>query len=212
MVSHVDAVVYDRHLEDDSSKPILCSAMGEGEPLLAYRAVVTALQSLSRMRNSRIALSTSGVKPNHIRDLAHEEWQRPLKLQLSIHAPSDAKRRQLIPLSASLADILNAADHFAEKTGFPVELNYVLFDQINDSPEDAVSLAKIVTGRGWVIKVNRFNRNDRLPFRESSTGRANEFLNILQASGATVEGYETDGSDISAACGQLSYSVVRKSA
>ncbi len=208
IIDQVEFVVADLKLS--TSKPILFSAMGEGEPLLAYRSVVDALMALSRRKGARIALSTSGAKPRRIRELAHECWLKPLKLQISIHAASDAKRKSLIPLSPPIAEIAEAAEYFAQTTRFPVELNYVLLDGVNDSREDALALAQIALPREWLVKLNRFNKSDCVPFSGTPPERTSLFAQVLRSAGALVEGYETNGSDIFAACGQLSYKVLRQ--
>jgi len=202
ILEHVDFVVRDRGIADEV---ILYSAMGEGEPLLAYKRLVPVLQLLARRQKARIAISTSGAKPRLIRALTEEDWQKPLKLQLSLHAPADPMRQELMPGAAKLDETLDAASFYARETHFPVELNYVLLQQKNDRPEDALQLAEIALKRNWLVKINRFNESSSVKLKASTADRKRAFLNVLRLRGVRVEEYETNGADIGAACGQLSY-------
>jgi 23S rRNA (adenine2503-C2)-methyltransferase len=203
ILAQVQCVMTDRGLTP--AEPILFSAMGEGEPLLAYRPVVEALRHFGSYPKSRIALSTSGIKPGLIRNLAHENWPKPLKVQFSLHAPNDQLRRRLIPISANIAEVLDALRYLSSATGFAIEVNYVLLDGLNDSIEHARTVAEIATTHKWLVKLNRFNVSELIPYRPASPPATDTFADTLRELGADVEIYETDGVDIQAACGQLSY-------
>lgn len=193
------------HDLNHSEKPILFSCMGEGEPLLNYKNVVAALSELGKnYQNSRLALSTSGIKPNLIKLLAHENFPQPFKLQVSIHSPNDEMRNILMPISSPLPEIVEAIRYYREVAIRPIDLNYVLFDNINDTEACATELAKLL-GAGWHVKFNAFNSVPGSRLLSSTIETLSKFMAILEANGISTEFYKTNGSDIMAACGQLTY-------
>lgn len=199
MVEECTYVINQEQIKND--KVILFSCMGEGEPLLNYKNVVSALRILTwRYPNSKIAISTSGIKPQVIERLAAEEFSVPVKLQVSIHHTIDRLRREMIPVTAGLHDIKAALDIF-RTTDKGLELNYVLFESLNDGRQDAERLASFADG--ICIKLNRFNTIPESRYKPS--GNLKAFTDTLDACGATYEVYETNGTDIGAACGQLTY-------
>ena len=183
------------------NKPILFSCMGEGEPLLNYTNVINALKTLGDMyTDSKLALSTTGIKPYLIKQLSLENFPVPFKLQISIHATTDSIRQELMPLAPSLDTIEEALLVYLQ-SGNDIELNYVLLDGINDSDMDAVRLASFA--KNIKIKLNMLNPIPNGVFQ--FTNRFDQFCRKLYAMGANYEFYATDGTDINAACGQLSY-------
>jgi len=97
------------------AKPILLSFMGEGEPFLNFEALVEAFRELASREWSvplRLAVSTSGIRPDLIRRLAEVELPVPLKLQISLHGPTDEVRRKLVPVTRPLTEILAAARYY----------------------------------------------------------------------------------------------------
>ena len=187
--------------KDLSTKPILFSCMGEGEPLLNYKNVVAALKTLSNLYSgSKLALSTSGTKPHLLKELAKEEFNAPFKLQISVHSTFEHIRTLLMPHAGPLSGVkVYMADYM--KSGKDIEFNYVLIDGMNDQAIDAVRLADFVAGK--TIKLNMLNPtpNNSHQF----TTNFDRFCEVLDDKGANYEFYATDGTDINAACGQLSY-------
>jgi 23S rRNA (adenine2503-C2)-methyltransferase len=204
LISECENVIADQAQVSDG-RPILFSCMGEGEPLLNLAAVSAALAELGESYpNSRGALSTSGIAPELIRELAHTRFPTPIKLQISLHAPADELRSVLIPTTAPLSEIISAALYYGDKTGNPVEWNYVLLRGVNDWPIHARMLARSLP-RGAHIKLNRFNATAGLPFAAATEEDTLRFRAVLEAEGLIAEAYQTNGSDIGAACGQLTY-------
>ena len=189
--------------ENIDDKPILFSCMGEGEPLLNYTNVVEALKILGgRYPNSKLAMSTSGIKPRLIEALGSETFPVPFKLQVSIHSTNDETRKQLIPITQPLTNIEKSLKMY-KHIGNKVELNYVLIDRLNDSDEDARRLAKIA---GDIpVKLNQLNPISHRDF--NFTTRFEEFVKVLDQEGTIWEFYQTDGTDINAACGQLTHTI-----
>jgi 23S rRNA (adenine2503-C2)-methyltransferase len=188
-------------------QPLLFSFMGEGEPFLNFDSCITAFHEIGDATwpvTTRLAVSTSGIRPDLIRQLGRMEFRRPLKLQVSLHGPTDEVRRRLVPVTKPLAEILGAAREYRARCKRPVEWNYVLCSGVNDDLEHARLLAKLL-GRGWHVKFNRLNPVTHSPLAPSSTQRIAAFQQILRSHGITCEYYETNEGKVTSGCGQLSY-------
>jgi 23S rRNA (adenine2503-C2)-methyltransferase len=181
--------------------------MGQGEPLLNYDAVMAALRILLDNSGMAIAprhatLSTSGIVPG-IERLAGETL-RP-KLAISLNASSDEQRDVLMPINRKypLRVLLEACKKFPRGAREYVTFEYVLLGGVNDSPEDARRVAKMMTDLGRV-KVNLIPWNPgALPFAEPDQGRVAAFHKILLDRGVPVFTRYSRGRDVMAACGQL---------
>jgi 23S rRNA (adenine2503-C2)-methyltransferase len=201
MVAQVLAVA-DVALPLKTTKPVLFSAMGEGEPLLgsaAGLALVEAFQQLSRRHGSRIAVSTTAIKPAVVRWLA-DAAPDGLKLQISLHGSTDEQRRQVIPHAAPIDDVVAAGRAFAHARHGGLEWNYVLIAELNDNDEDAERLGRLLAS-GDTVKLNKLNPIPGSPWRASE--RSLRFAALLRDAGIRPEHYRTDGADVAAACGQL---------
>ena len=181
--------------------------MGQGEPLLNYEAVMAALRILLDNAGVGIAprhatLSTSGIVPG-IERLAAEEV-RP-KLAISLNASCDEQRDRLMPINKKypLPVLLEACKKFPRGAREYVTFEYVLLGGVNDSPEDARRVAKMMTDLGRV-KVNLIPWNPgALPFAEPTAERVNAFHEILLEKGVPAFTRYSRGRDVMAACGQL---------
>ena len=186
---------------DITSKLILFSCMGEGEPFLNYANVIATFKVLANMYpNSKLAMSTSGVKPYLLKDLAQEEFPVPFKLQISIHSTYEHIRQKLMPHAGRAAGIKQYVPFYLE-SGKELEYNYVLLDGINDHVTDATRLADFANG--VTIKLNMLNAVPGSQFKFSTN--FDRFCDVLDEKGANYEFYKTNGTDINAACGQLSH-------
>jgi len=189
--------------------------MGQGEPLLNYEAVMAALRILLDRAGVGIAprhatLSTSGIVPG-IERLAGETL-RP-KLAISLNASSDEQRNALMPINKKypLRVLLEACKKFPRGTREYVTFEYVLLGGVNDSPEDARRVAKMMTDLGRV-KVNLIPWNPgALPFSEPDQGRVAAFHKILLDRGVPVFTRYSRGRDVMAACGQLALMQIENS-
>lgn len=185
-----------------NDKPILFSAMGIGEPLLNYDNLISAFHILNKKYpNSKFALATTGIDidkiaklPNDLKDI------KKFKLTISIHSADQSKRKKIMPISNNLNVLIDAVKKYEKVSGREVEWNYVLFDGVNDSTEDAIKLFKVL-GKDQYIKINKFNKVDISNLKESKNVK--KFMNDLNALGMKAEYYETNGADINAACGQM---------
>ena len=190
--------------------------MGQGEPLLNYDAVMAALRILLDNAGVGIAprhatLSTSGIVPG-IERLAAEEL-RP-KLAISLNASCDEQRDQLMPINKKypLRVLLEACKKFPRGAREYVTFEYVLLGGVNDSPEDARRVAKMMTELGRV-KVNLIPWNPgALPFAEPAPERVAAFHKILLERGVPVFTRYSRGRDVMAACGQLALLQIEGSA
>ena len=183
--------------------------MGMGEPLSNYASVIKSARllhepELFNMGWRRITLSTVGVPPR-MRQLADEG--HPLNLALSLHAPEEELRRNIIPWAEhfELGDILGACRYYFAKTGREITFEYILLAGVNDEPKHAKRLATICRTGGFRVNVNliRYNEVVGLPFVRPESGRVVAFQNILREAGVNTHVRKSRGRDIDAACGQL---------
>jgi 23S rRNA (adenine2503-C2)-methyltransferase len=181
--------------------------MGMGEPLANYRNVVPAMRiflddlgyDLSRRR---VTLSTSGLVPQ-IYKLAEE---CNVALAVSLHAPNDELRDRLVPINRKhpIAELLAACWHYIDQqNGRHITFEYVMLDGINDKPEHARQLARLMKGRPAKLNLIPFNIFPGTHYRRSPAAAILKFRDILNDSGVIATVRRTRGDDIDAACGQL---------
>ncbi len=181
--------------------------MGMGEPLANLSSLLTALATLDAKGGlgigaRRITISTVGL-PEKIRELAHAG--KPYNLAVSLHAPNDALRNELVPVNRriGIADILHAADDFFEQTGRRVTYEYVVLEDRNDNLELARELARLLGGRCAHVNLIPMNAVSELPFHHPAAERLRAFVEVLEQAGVTTTVRKRKGADIDAACGQL---------
>jgi 23S rRNA (adenine2503-C2)-methyltransferase len=181
--------------------------MGMGEPLANYRNVVPAMRifmddlgyDLSRRR---VTLSTSGLVPQ-IYKLAEE---CNVALAVSLHAPNDALRNELVPINRKhpIDELLAACWHYIDKqNGRSITFEYVMLDGVNDKPEHARGLARLLRGRPAKLNLIPFNAFPGTRYRCSPAAVIVRFRDILNEHGVIATTRRTRGDDIDAACGQL---------
>ncbi len=187
--------------------------MGMGEPLQNYAALVPALRTMLDdhgygLSRRRLTVSTSGVVPM-IDRLAQD---CPVALAVSLHAPNDALRDNLVPLNRKypLADLLDACSRYLDHAPRDfVTFEYCMLDGLNDSPEHARELVDLVQGFGGGKGLRcKFNLIPFNPFPASGLVRSSPaavvgFARILNEAGIVTTIRKTRGDDIDAACGQL---------
>jgi 23S rRNA (adenine2503-C2)-methyltransferase len=179
--------------------------MGMGEPLANLDALLPALAEAHRadglgISTRRITISTVGL-PSAIEQLADSEPH--YRLALSLHAPNDDLRRQLVPVHQSLALLLAAADRYFEVSGRRMTFEYVLLAGINDQAQHARELAQLLGQREAMLNVIPYNPVAGLPYRTPSKSRQQTFQRILESFGLRVQFRHLKGNRIDAACGQL---------
>ena len=196
-------------LKQEGSKLHSLVIMGTGEPLENYDNVLRFMRLCHEpyclnLSYRHMTLSTSGLVPQ-IDALADEGL--PITLSISLHAPNNSVRSELMPINKKypIELLLAAADRYAAKTGRRVTYEYILLQGINSLPEQARELAVLLRGR--LANVNLIPANpvpERGILRPNSSS-VREFLTILQQRGITATVRKEMGSDIQAACGQLRY-------
>lgn len=185
--------------------------MGMGEPLLNLDAVLAAVRrladnSLGALGWRRITISTVGLVPG-MDALAATGLN--FNLAVSLHAPDDATRAQLLPMGKRfpIADILSAADRFQARRGRPVTIQYCLLAGVNDSPAQARQLAELLAGRRMHVNLLRYNPTglslQGVEYQPSSDAVAEAFVQVLRARKVVAHFRRSRGPDIDAACGQL---------
>jgi 23S rRNA (adenine2503-C2)-methyltransferase len=181
--------------------------MGMGEPLANYENTLAAVRAIVdplRLGVSarHVTISTVGI-PRAIRRLAGEDL--PVTLAISLHAPNDILRRQLIPLAErfTIEEILSAAQYLFEARGREVTLEYVLLGGVNDTPVCAEALGKIAHRVRCNVNLIRYNPVPDLPYERPTQAAVHAFVLRLERAGVNVHVRKSRGIDASAACGQL---------
>jgi 23S rRNA (adenine2503-C2)-methyltransferase len=182
--------------------------MGMGEPLLNYNNVLKAIERISAkdglfMSPRRITVSTAGVA-KQIRMLGDDQVK--FKLALSLHAPNDAKRNQIMPINETnnIKVLTEALNYFYKKTGNEITLEYILFKNLNDSAKDAEELTKVFRQiPADLINIIEYNSIDAFKFTKPDEDDTQSFMDILAANKVNARLRRSRGKDIDAACGQL---------
>jgi 23S rRNA (adenine2503-C2)-methyltransferase len=180
-----------------------CVFMGMGEPMLNIEAVLEACERLPDLgiANRRTAISTVGWIPGITR-LA--ESPMPIRLALSLHAPDDALRSELMPVNDRypLARVLEACQELFAQKKRTIFVEYVMLAGVNDRYEQAVALAALLDPKAFKVNLIPYNPTDG-GFRGSSRSAIAAFREVLEARGLRATVRVTRGRDIAAACGQL---------
>jgi 23S rRNA (adenine2503-C2)-methyltransferase len=181
--------------------------MGMGEPLNNYENVMSAIRLMTdaagmSISPRRITLSTSGVIPG-IQRLAQERVIP--NLAISLNATTDAVRNVLIPINKkwNIASLIETCRSFPLERRRRITFEYVLIDGINDSPEDARRLVKLLRGLNNKINLIPLNADPLVPLKTPSQERVLEFEKVLIDHHITVNIRRPRGDDVSAACGML---------
>jgi 23S rRNA (adenine2503-C2)-methyltransferase len=188
--------------------------MGMGEPLANFRAVVQACQVLTddfgfQLSRRRVTVSTSGLVPQ-IRRLQAET---NVALAVSLHAPDDALRDELVPINRRhpIAELLAACWDYAEATAaVGITFEYTLLAGVNDSEAQARRLAVLLANRPAKVNLIPFNPFPGTQYRRSSPEAIQRFRQVLLDRGIMTITRRTRGDDIAAACGQLAGQVTNR--
>ena len=181
--------------------------MGTGEPMDNYDNLVRFIELLTNedglhISQRNITVSTCGIVPG-IRKLAEEGLQ--ITLALSLHAPNDEKRRELMPIAKkyALEEVLDACDYYFARTGRRISFEYALVGGVNDNDGEAEELISLLQGRNChvnLIPVNPIKERDYVSSNRQCTER---FKNKLEKSKIQCTIRREMGRDIDGACGQL---------
>ncbi len=181
--------------------------MGMGEPLHNYAETMKALRILTdehgfAMSPRRITLSTVGLL-SELERLAREPIMP--NLAISLHAPTDEQRGALVPINKKygVSEIIEACKRFPLKRRNRITFEYVMLAGVNDRPEDARRLARLLAGVKSKVNLIPLNAAAGIPFERPSDDTVNRFAEILAERHLTVSVRKSRGRDIRAACGQL---------
>jgi len=201
---------------DMRESPFNIVLMGMGEPLHNYDETMKALRILTDehgfdMPARRITLSTVGLLPA-LERLASEPVMP--NLAISLHAPTDFQRGELVPINRKygVSDIIEACRRFPLQKRRRITFEYVLLAGVNDSPQDARRLARLVAGVKSKVNLIPLNAAAGIPFERPSDEAIDRFARIVSEHGVDVSVRKSRGRDIRAACGQLIVEGPKKSA
>ena len=181
--------------------------MGMGEPLANYKSVLPALRIMLdelgfELSRRRVTLSTSGLVPQ-INRLGED---CNVALAVSLHAPNDQLRNALVPINRKhpIAELLAACWHYAgAQTGRHVTFEYVMLDGVNDQPEHARQLIRLLRNRPAKVNLIPFNPFPDTSYQRSPQPVIENFRDMLLGKDIRATIRRTRGDDIDAACGQL---------
>ena len=200
---------------DLRDKPFNIVLMGMGEPLHNYDAVMKAMRILCsehgfHLPPRRVTLSTVGILPA-LERLGREELMP--NLAISLHAPTDVQRGALVPINRKygVADVIDACKRFPVRKRDRITFEYVLLAGVNDSPDDARKLARLLNGVKAKVNLIPLNAAAGIPFERPSDDVVDDFARILAERDVTVSVRKSRGRDIRAACGQLIVEGTQKS-
>ena len=181
--------------------------MGTGEPLDNYEASLTFIKTVSspdsfNIGQRHISLSTSGLVPK-IKMLEAEKLG--ITLSVSLHAPFDDMRTRLMPVNKSwnVKELIDAATAYQRATGRRVSYEYAMISGLNDTPECARELVRLLSGKEAHINLIRLNEIAESPFHPSTQADLSKFTEILEKGHVNVTLRRRLGKDIDGACGQL---------
>lgn len=194
-------------LEPDVGRISHVVFMGMGEPLANLPAVTHAIRTLNApwgfgISARRITVSTVGL-PAAIRKFC--EFDLPVTLALSLHAPNDDLRRQIIPWASysTIAELLDACDEWFKRTGREITLEYIMLGGFNDRAEHAEELASLARRFRANVNLIRYNEVAGLPFNRPASADVLRFQEVLRERKVNAHIRASRGRDIDAACGQL---------
>ncbi len=180
--------------------------MGMGEPLANLDQVLRAVSIITdpnglMFSHRRVTLSTAGLVPQ-MRRLG---TATPVNLAISIHAPNDALRDDLMPVNRTypLAELMRACRDYPLQARKRITFEYILLEGVNDSPAQAKELVRLLRGVAAKINLIAFNPHPGSIFRTPSMERVLEFQDVLRKANLTAIIRKSRGGEIGAACGQL---------
>jgi 23S rRNA (adenine2503-C2)-methyltransferase len=182
--------------------------MGMGEPLLNYKNVLKSIERITApdglgMGSRRITVSTAGVS-KMIRQLGDDQVK--FKLAVSLHAPNDKKRNEIMPINETndLKTLIDALNYFYKQTKSEITFEYILFDNFNDSLEDAAELMKIYRQvPADLVNIIEYNPIEFARFKKPAEEKTEAFMQFLDKNRVNARLRKSRGKDIDAACGQL---------
>lgn len=201
-------VAIDRQAQENYEHPLTNIVfMGMGEPLLNYKNVLQGIERITsenglNMSPKRITVSTAGIA-KMIKKLADDEVR--FNLALSLHAANDKKRNQIMPINETntLEALEEALLYFYNKTKNRITFEYIVFNNFNDTLEDAKELWEFAKKIPSKINIIEYNPISEADFKNTEEDKLDRFARFLESKGLIVNVRRSRGKDIDAACGQL---------
>jgi 23S rRNA (adenine2503-C2)-methyltransferase len=201
-------VLIDRQARENYDIPLSNIVyMGMGEPLLNYKNVMDSVEKITseeglNMAAKRITVSTAGIA-KMIKKLGDDEVK--FNLALSLHAANDEKRNTIMPINEqnSLKSLAEALKYYYAKTKNPVTYEYIVFDGVNDTLQDAKELAQFCKHLPCKVNIIEYNPISFASFINAGEDKIEAFAEYLRKQGITTNLRRSRGKDIDAACGQL---------
>lgn len=188
--------------------------MGIGEPFDNYDNIMKFIRIINNpfginIGARHITVSTSGLVPK-IKKFMNEDLQ--VNLAISLHAPSDEIRNKIMPVNKaySISELIDTLKEYIKKTNRRVTIEYVMLNSVNDSYENAISLANLLRGMNVYVNLIPYNETSHIEFKKSSKDVIMKFYDTLKKNGINVTIRREFGSGIDAACGQLRAKEVEK--
>ena len=207
--------VFDRHAVEAGRDRVNLVFMGMGEPFLNYDNFMAAVRLLVRevgLSPQRMTVSTSGIVPGIERFAAEPPEFRP-KLAISLNAPNDAIRSEIMPINRKwpIAAVVNAVQQVKLRPRERITFEYVLLGGVNDRPEHAAEVARLIRRTGLPAKVNliAWNPGPGINYSTPQPETIEAFRSTLTNAGIPAYLRKPRGRDIYAACGQLKRTVER---
>lgn len=212
MVAQVLYVQKDLDVQEERLSHIV--VMGTGEPFDNYDAVMNFLSTVNHDRGlaigaRHITISTCGVVPK-LYDFAKEHTQ--YNLAISLHAPNDELRSQLMPINQAypLKELFAAIRYYTKENNRRLTFEYILLKNVNDQPKHVQQLAELVRGLNAYVNLIPYNAVDENGFQGVDRAHAMVFYDALMKKGVRCTIRKEHGGDIDAACGQLRAKHIRK--
>ncbi len=183
---------------------LCCSFMGVGEPMLNYDNVLSAIQELAQ-RDERIYFALATTLP-YSKDIVKltEDFNniRQFKLTISLHAPNDKKRKELIPSHSSFEELRKAMNYYKKHSIHKAEFNYVLLKKFNDSDEDFYELLEFLEDDDR-LKISSYNPIEGGKFEKTTDDRYLKLHRLLDKRNIHNSKFESVGDKIDVGCGQM---------
>lgn len=194
--------------------------MGIGEPFENYTNLMNFLHTINddnglAIGARHITVSTCGFMPQRIREFAQENLQ--INLAISLHAPNNELRTSLMRINrnAPLEKLFEAIDDYTETTNRRVTYEYIMLNDVNDSPQNAQELADLIKPRNKLSYVNMIPYNpvaEHIDYQRSTAEHVTAFYDVLKKNGINCVVRQEHGTDIDAACGQLRSKQIKQNA
>ena len=205
MAAQVLLCNFELYLDGKGTEVTHVVVMGTGEPLLNLenlKGFVSFLNHDMKISYRRITVSTCGIVPG-ILDI--RDWNVPVNLAISLHAPNDELRDKIMPINSKykIQDVMDSGFEYAAASGRQLMVEYILLGGFNDSVENAGQLSQLLAGKNVMVNIIPWNAVAEHDFTAASGNAVHRFQDVLIKNGIHARIRKERGADIGSACGQL---------